>query len=229
VPAHKSLLEPPLRPCELDVETNGDCEEHDGEDTEDDHHGGGCREGARQTLAAVHTVVGVARLTLLPFLRPTSALTRVRVPELIVLHETLASGSVVRASTLTGSVIELLLVAALELLTPAGAAGVNLEAESGADLLQPRLSRHRGLIHDLDTGVGHTLRHTSLIQSIRSVTGASASGELHLIGDNIKNIGVAWKRYLDQSVPGFTLRQLSPYAGLVSRGAAVRGNGGGEV
>ena len=45
----------------------------------------------------------------------------------------------------------------------------------------------------------------------------------------IKNIGVAWKRYLDQSVPGFTLRQLSPDAGLVSRGAAVRGNGGGEV
>ena len=54
-----------------------------------------------------------------------------------------------------------LLVAALELLTPAGAAGVYLEAERGADLLQPRLSRHRGLIHDLDTGVGHTLGHTS--------------------------------------------------------------------
>ena len=33
-------------PCELDVETDGDCEEHDGEDTEDDHHGGGCGEGA---------------------------------------------------------------------------------------------------------------------------------------------------------------------------------------
>ena len=81
----------------------------------------------RQTLAAVHPVVGVARLTLLPLLRPTPALTRVWVPELerkrvviifiliadltdlIVLHEALASGPNVRASALTGSVIKLLL------------------------------------------------------------------------------------------------------------------------
>ena len=83
----------------------------------------------RQTLAAVHPVVGVARLTLLPLLRPAPALARVWVPELetkrvfiisifiliadftdlIVLHEALSSSPIVRASALTGSVIKLLL------------------------------------------------------------------------------------------------------------------------
>ena len=80
----------------------------------------------RQTLAAIHPVVGVARLTLLPLLRPAPALARVWIPELerkrvliivklpaytnlIILHEALASGPNVRASALTGSVIKLLL------------------------------------------------------------------------------------------------------------------------
>ena len=35
-----------VSPCELDVEPDGDYEEDDAEDTEDDHHGGGCGEGA---------------------------------------------------------------------------------------------------------------------------------------------------------------------------------------
>ena len=89
-----------VSPCELDVEPDGDYEEDDAEDAEDDHHGGGCGEGAlgegwgllmitdtylchyRQTLAAVHPVIGVARLTFLPLLGPAPALTHRGVPDL---------------------------------------------------------------------------------------------------------------------------------------------------
>ena len=98
--------------------------------------------------------------------------------DLIILHEALAPGSGVRASAPTGSVVKLLLErmrwspsdpchllgahllgAALELLAAAGAAGVDLETEAGAHLLQPGLPRHRGLVHHLHAGVGHTLGH----------------------------------------------------------------------
>lgn len=81
---------------------------------------------------------------------------------------------------------------------------MDLEAEAGAHLLQPSLPRHRGLVHHLHAGVGHTLGHapaetgggmnvftmmifcaSPLIESIRSVARPGASCELYLIGNNL--------------------------------------------